>query len=92
MSNKEVAIAIPLGVETTKKGTSAIFAAAGTSREAVDTLAKLMGNEFGTEVSLIDQPDSKTTFGFSGHWNAPWNPEGPRPNWRVNSLQDPSLN
>lgn len=31
-------------------------------------------------------------FGFSGRWNAPWEPEGPKPNWKTNPPRNPSLN
>lgn len=39
-----------------------------------------------------DEVRRAKTFGFSSsNWNAPWNPEGPKPNWRPGS-SNPSAN
>jgi len=57
-----------------------------------DILNEIMGDE---PVSIIDKKPGgqiSSTLGFSGdRWDPPYEPEGPRKNWRQ-SPKDPSLN
>lgn len=68
------------------------------SREAADRIVEEFSDVTGSEVvhsgDSPQEPNSgKTTFGFSiDRWNSPWEPKGPKPNWKVGPPTDPSLN
>ncbi len=62
-----------------------------TGNEMAHDAAKKLFGQSGKVTELGQRRGSdRSSFGFSGIWNAPWNPEGPKKNWGPPS--DPSLN
>lgn len=89
------AIAVPTEVIVDGAGEERVVYNVGAPTEA-DAMAgaKLMADLYDGEI-VASRPSSRSSnqaFFSSKKWNSPWEPTGPRPNWKTTSPEDPSLN
>lgn len=82
--------------ELVTKGDGSVFVAAdmrvfAANQEVADVVAEEFLRMTGGQ--LTGKPSENRVAFSRNNWNAPWNPKGPKPNWRVDPPRgDPSLN
>ena len=88
---------IPMELVTTSSGTSERGHALGSSEEFLDEAVEYLRDN-GVNIELIRnnsqgrEQTGRQFFFSSSDWKAPWEPEGPKPNWKVGPPKNPSLN
>lgn len=79
-------------------GENIVVTGVATSEEASWAMRRGLEETFGAEpgssevTSLPTGSGSTSTFGFGNWAGSTWEPEGPKPNWRVNPPKDPHVN
>ena len=69
--------------------------AEGMTLASDDEMARMAEEMLSTETGarkLTKDEQSRSFFFSSKNWHAPWEPQGPKPNWRQEPLSGPSLN
>lgn len=63
------------------------------SPDGIDRVKEEVDDLLGYEGERVTSRGNGKYYGFSsGNWNSPWNPPGPKPNWRVGPPDDPHAN